>query len=304
MFTTPILLLVFNRPQETQNVFNQIKKIKPQQLFIAADGPRKNKIGEDKLCKEVKEIFNDIDWDCKVTTSYNDANLGCKLAVSNSIKWFFKQVEYGIVLEDDCLPDLSFFKYCEELLIKYKDDQRIGIITGRNEDFIFKDSRSYDFSTAGSIWGWGSWRRVIDLYEVNNKSLLNNFKLNIYQATVDNFEKNRLYHQLKWTLDDQLNTWDYQLHAILKLNSMLYIIPQKNLIKNIGFNTQATHTTSLNDKRANSKLESLMFPLKHPEYLFPNRKLSREMVRADSNNYFLFLFLIFNSWLKKRINAF
>ena len=300
MFTTPILLLVFNRPQETQNVFNQIKKIKPQQLFIAADGPRKNKIGEDKLCNQVKQIFKEIDWECKVTTLYNNDNLGCKLAVSSAIKWFFQQVDYGIVLEDDCLPDLSFFEYCEELLIKYKEDQRIGIITGRNENFVFKDSRSYDFSTAGSIWGWASWKRVMDLYDVNNVDLLSDFKYNIYQATLDNFEKRRLYHQLKWTLNGQLNTWDYQFHSMLKLNSFQYIIPAKNLIKNIGFTNQATHTTSLNDKRANASLVSLAFPLQHPKYIFPNRHLSKQMVRADSNNYFLFLFLIFRFWLKRK----
>lgn len=300
MFSTPILLLVFNRPQETEIVFNQVKKIKPKYLYIAADGPRSNKPGEEYLCNQVKNIFNQIDWDCEVTTLFNEKNLGCKLAVSNAIKWFFQHVEYGIVLEDDCLPDLSFFKYCEELLIKYKEDQRIGIITGRNENYVFKDNRSYDFSTAGSIWGWASWSRILNYYDVNNKELLSDFNHNIFHATLDNFERKRLYHQLKWTFDGNLNTWDYQFHSMLKLNSFLYIIPAKNLIKNIGFSDQATHTTSLNDKRANANLECLDFPLEHPKYIFPNRYLSKAMVRADSNNYFLFIYLIFRFWYKKK----
>jgi hypothetical protein len=300
MFQTPILLIVFNRPSETKIVFDQIKKIQPKKLYISADGPRRNISGEDEICKQVKFIFNQIDWDCEIMTLYNQDNLGCKIAVSRAIKWFFQNEEFGIVLEDDCVPDLSFFRFCEELLLKYRYDERIGIITGRNENFKFKKQLSYDYSTSGSIWGWASWSRVLDHYSVNDSNILDNFKGNIYEATVDRFERFRLYHQLKWTFCGFIDTWDYQLHGFLKLNSFLYIVPSENLIQNIGFNNQATHTTSVNDNRANMKLNQLSFPLNHPQFLFPNRNLSRKMVRADSNNKFLFLFLVIKFWFKNK----
>lgn len=302
IFETPILLIVFNRPKETYVVFDQICKIKPKYLYIASDGPR---IGHktDKLkCDEVKSIFEKIDWDCEIKTFYNEKNIGCKLAVSGAIKWFFNNVDCGIVLEDDCVPDLSFFKYCEELLLKYKDDTRIGIITGRNENSSSKLETSYNFSTAGSIWGWASWKRVISKYEVDDKSLLENFKENIYNATLDKFERKRLFYQLKWVFENHLNTWDYQFHSMLKLNSMLYIVPSYNLIKNIGFNSQATHTTSLKDRRMNVSLKQIQFPLIHPRYILPNRRISKSMVRADSNSFILFSLLILNNWIKKKLN--
>ncbi len=301
MFNTPILLIVFNRPNETNVVFEQIRKIKPKHLYIAADGPRINHEPDSLNCNEVKSIFEKVDWDCEIKTFYNELNLGCKIAVSGAIKWFFNNVEFGIVLEDDCVPDLSFFKFCEELLVKYKDDTRIGIITGRNENSNFTFETSYNFATAGSIWGWASWNRVISQYNVDDQLLLENFEENIYNATLDKFERKRLFHQLKWVFEDHLNTWDYQFHSMLKLNSMLYIVPSYNLIKNIGFNSQATHTTSLKDKRLNVGLNQIQFPLLHPRYILPNRMLSKSMVRADSNSYILFLFLILNNWVKKNI---
>lgn len=303
MFNTPILLIVFNRPKETNVVFEQIRKLKPKHLYIAADGPRINHETDIINCEQVKSIFVNIDWDCEIKTFYNELNLGCKIAVSGAIKWFFNNVEFGIVLEDDCVPDLSFFKFCEELLVKYKDDTRIGIITGRNENSNHLFETSYNFATAGSIWGWASWKRVISQYNVDDKLILENFQENIYDATLDKFERKRLFHQLKWVFEDHLNTWDYQFHSMLKLNSMLYIVPSYNLIKNIGFNSQATHTTSLKDKRLNVSLNQIQFPLLHPRYILPNRMLSKSMVRADSNSYILFSFLILNNWLKKMLNV-
>lgn len=302
IFETPILLIVFNRPKETYAVFDQICKIKPKYLYIASDGPRKDHKTDKLKCDEVKSIFEKIDWDCEIKTFYNEKNIGCKLAVSGAIKWFFNNVDCGIVLEDDCVPDLSFFKYCEELLFKYKDDTRIGIITGRNENSSSKLETSYNFSTAGSIWGWASWKRVISQYDVDDKSILENFKENIYNATLDKFERKRLFYQLKWVFENHLNTWDYQFHSMLKLNSMLYIVPSYNLIKNIGFNSQATHTTSLKDKRMNVSSKQIQFPLNHPRYILPNRMISKSMVRADSNSFILFSLLILNNWIKKKLN--
>lgn len=299
MFQIPILFIVFNRPVETSVVFNKIRDVKPKILYVAADGPRND--NDSVLCSDVKNIFENIDWDCSLKILYNENNLGCKVAVSNAIKWFFNNEDFGIVLEDDCVPDLSFFQFCQEMLLKYKDDTRIGIITGRNEMPSNSFKFSYNFTTAGSIWGWASWKRVISQYKVDDNSLLMNFKENIFNATLDKFEQRRLYYQLKWAFDGDLNTWDYQLHSLLKLNSMFYIVPSCNLIKNIGFNSNATHTTSLNDNRSQVSCNQIKFPLEHPKFVFPNRNLSRSMVRADSNSSILFSFIILKNWFKKYI---
>jgi hypothetical protein len=153
MFETPILFLVFNREDATQQVFETIRRQKPKHLFVAADGARKNKPGEADVCLRVKDIATQIDWDCELKTLFREENLGCQTAVSTAITWFFEQVEQGIILEDDCLPDPSFFPYCEELLHKYKDDARIGHISGNCflPDLVDKNY-SYNFSCVSHIW--------------------------------------------------------------------------------------------------------------------------------------------------------
>ena len=146
MFNTPILFLIFNRPDTTIEVFNRIKKIQPKYLFVAADGPRQDKIGEKEMCEATRAIIEQIDWDCEVKTLFRESNLGCGKAVSEAISWFFVHNEMGIILEDDCLPDLSFFSFCENLLEKYKDDSRISTICASNYQLQNNTSNSYYFS--------------------------------------------------------------------------------------------------------------------------------------------------------------
>ena len=154
MLNTPILFLVFNRPDTTQRVFAQIRKIQPKQLFIAADGARKGKEGEQERVAQVRKlILEGIDWDCEVKTLFRDENLGCGKAVSEGITWFFKNVEQGIILEDDTLPDLSFFPFCEELLERYKDDERVAMISGYCKFGKYKSPYSYS-STNGMSDVW------------------------------------------------------------------------------------------------------------------------------------------------------
>ncbi|MFH1427813.1 MAG: nucleotide-diphospho-sugar transferase, partial [Patescibacteria group bacterium] len=171
-FNTPILFLIFNRPETTQRVFDKIKIIKPRHLFVAADGPREGK-NESEKCQAVRDIIKQIDWDCKVNTLFRDKNLGCKLAVSSAIDWFFDNVEEGIILEDDCLPDPSFFKFCQELLVKYREDSNVMCISGDNfNPNLYNGSDSYFFSKVASIWGWASWRRAWKYYDIEMKSFL------------------------------------------------------------------------------------------------------------------------------------
>lgn len=173
-FTTPILFLIFNRPETTERVFQQIRKIQPRQLFVSADGPRPTKIGEQETCEQVQKIIQKIDWKCDLKTNYSEKNLGCRVAVSSGINWFFNHVYEGIILEDDCVPDISFFHFCETMLEYYRNDERIMHIGGFNyQDGIIRGSGSYYFSQLSHIWGWATWKRAWDKYDVNVSTYLN-----------------------------------------------------------------------------------------------------------------------------------
>ena len=275
MYNTPILLIVFSRPNTTKEVFECIRQIQPTRLYIAADAPRKDRPDEIKRCEETRCIVSKVDWPCEVHTLFRDTNLGCKVAVSTAISWFFECEEYGVILEDDCLPDLSFFPFCEELLLKYKDDERIGHIGGNN--FLRNDVKSeysYDFCSVSHIWGWASWRRVWKDYDVNfpywnevrddkykRKGLFRNLKEEIYFSTFlsDVLGGNR-----------GINTWDTQYFFMHRLQNRLSIYPMVNLVTNIGLHSiEATHTTARNDDLFVLS-EEMKFPLKHPVYIKAN----------------------------------
>jgi hypothetical protein len=236
-----ILFLVFNRVDTTSKVFEAIRNAAPKKLYVAADGPRN--VGEYQKCKTVREIATDIDWDCELKTLFREDNLGCKDAVSGAINWFFDQEELGIILEDDCLPSSSFFGFCSALLHKYKDDNRIGHIGGSNfQDGIQRGDSSYYFSRLTHVWGWAGWRRAWNKYDVN-MSTFPYFKAHDLQNLPGHAPfKEVWYKNLKSTYDGEINTWDYQVSYFNIINNYLSIIPNKNLISNIGFGEGATHT--------------------------------------------------------------
>ncbi|MDR1120646.1 MAG: hypothetical protein LBM08_06975 [Dysgonamonadaceae bacterium] len=279
MFTTPILFLVFNREDTTGKVFDAIRQQQPKYLFVAADGPRQNKPGEAEKCRRVRDIIRQIDWDCELKTLFRDENLGCKTAVSSAITWFFEHVEQGIILEDDCLPDPSFFPYCEELLIRYKDDDRIGHISGNCFlPGLIENGLSYDFCSIAHIWGWATWRRVWKNYDVKfpywtetetnknkRKSLFKSFREEIYFSS---FIPDALKER------NNIHTWDVQYLYMLRIQNQLSIYPAVNLVTNIGLNTEdATHTMSKKTTKSCVDAQAIPFPLQHPQYILPNRKI-------------------------------
>ena len=274
MFETPILFLIFNREDTTRQVFEAIRHQKPKYLFVAADGARKHKQGEAEKCRQVRDIIKP-DWDCELKTLFRDENLGCKLAVSSAITWFFENVEQGIILEDDCLPDPSFFPFCEELLNKYKDDARIGHIGGNNFlQGIINDASSYDFCSYAHIWGWATWRRAWKNYDVN-------FPFWNEQKDKRSFifcnKRDKIYFSsfISDTLANRngINTWDTQWLFTLRLQSQLSIYPAANLVANIGLgNPNATHITKKKEKQS-VPVSCAYFPLKHPKQILRNKKL-------------------------------
>lgn len=264
-FKTPILFIVFNRLETTQKVFNVIKRIKPDFFYIVADGPRLNRSEDLTQCLEVKNyIIDNIDWDCEVKTLFREENLGCGYAPYTAITWFFSHVDEGIILEDDCLPDISFFPYCEELLEKFRDDN-IAIISGCNFSHD-KNQDSYLFSAIPYTWGWATWKKNWLQYDYEIKKW-GSINKNEYLKYLFNDIEFRLFW--KKIFDDIYKTppndiWDYQFFFSCFLQRQLSVVPSSNLVSNIGHGAHATHTFDIDSKQANVATDSLIFPLKHP----------------------------------------
>lgn len=270
----PVLFLVFNRPDTTARVFEAIRAARPRQLFVAADGPRAGRECEAERCRQVRAIATAVDWPCEVRTLFRPDNLGCKRAVSSAIDWFFEQVSEGIVIEDDCLPDPSFFAYCSELLARYREDPRVMSISGDN--FIsghWRPAESYYFSVFTHIWGWASWRRAWAHYDVGMSDWPSQRDAGLLQRVFPDSRRS----QAHWTtvMDrvsrGEIDTWDYQwVYATWKQGGVS-CLPAVNLISNIGFGANATHTHDAEAKLADLSRDSLTLPLRHPTAVAANQ---------------------------------
>lgn len=276
-YYTPVLFIVFNRPDTTELVFEQIRRIKPAHLYIAADGARENRLDDRVKCKDVREIVSKVDWPCEVKTLYREKNMGCKMAVSSAISWFFENVESGIILEDDCLPDQTFFPFCSELLEKYKDETKVGMISGDNfQRGHIRGRSSYYFSYFSHIWGWASWRRAWKLYDMEMsdwpKLKDENWLSQKYNYGITAKYISKSYDDVYTKVND---TWDYQWHYTLLKNNMLTIIPNTNLIKNIGVGVDATHGTAKKTLNTYLHTSPIAFPLKHPKNILHDAAADR-----------------------------
>lgn len=274
---TAVAFLIFNRPNATEKVFQAIRQSQPPILLLVADGPRKDKVGEAEKCAATRAIIDKVDWQCKVITNFADENLGCKLRVSSGLNWVFEQVEEAIILEDDCLPDPTFFRFCEELLERYKDDKRIMAISGNNLQFgLRRNNDSYYFSRYFHCWGWASWRRAWQHYDVEMKlwpSIRDSGWLkDLLQDTYAEKYWTKLFQS---TYQGCINTWDYQWVFTCWIQNGLIISPNVNLVSNIGFGKEATHTQDTNNILANMRINSLIFPLKHPISFIRNNQADK-----------------------------
>ena len=276
-FKTPILFLVFNRPDTTELVWQEIKKQKPTKLFIAADGPRKGNQKDKQRCKQVKEVVKQIDWECEVKRLYRKKNLGCKTAISSAINWFFDNVKKGIILEDDCLPDPSFFKFTEALLKKYKNNKKILHISGNNFHPHSKDKNDYYFSKYPHIWGWGTWRRAWKKYKVEINSWPKFKKSNHFKKYFSNYSEKIYWHGIfDLVYQNKIDTWDYQWLYCCWQHDGLSITPKYNLVRNIGFGKQATHTKNDESVVANFPTNSIRTPFSHPKHCNFNKSYDLE----------------------------
>lgn len=293
--SVPVLFLIFNRPSTTRVVFDVLRRARPHKLYIAADGPRKGKAGEKEKCDEARAIATAVDWPCDVKTLFREENEGCGRGVSNGINWFFSNEPEGIILEDDCVPDLTFFPYCAELLERYRHDHRIMEISGNTiwpEEFC-QTTFSYSFSCHNGIWGWASWRRAWNLYDYEMKKYpkikaqgyLNNKFNSIFEQDYFQFvfERTHLFPHI---------TWDYQWEFAKRINSGATIVPNKNMVVNIGFGSEATSTTNTNNPASDLGSAPMNFPLDHPPFLMVDNEADKQA------------FINFHTSLSSRIKTF
>lgn len=292
-FDTPVLFILFNRPKHARLVLERIRLVRPAQLFIAIDGPR---VGINKDIEGVQQclqLLNEIDWPCKVVKLVREHNLGCKVAVSQAIDWFFDQVEQGIILEDDCLPDITFFDYCQTLLKKYVDEDKVMHIGGCN---LYKGLKwgtdSYFFTNIPHIWGWATWRRAWKKYDVSLQEYPAFEQSGNLKSITSNAGSQRFW---KRSFDDvytgNIDTWDYQwVFTIWRYNGFC-ITPNQNLISNIGFDQTATHTTTDSEM---SKIP--IVPMDVRSMKFPDKaELNQEAIDFAMGHFFQF-----PTWLTRK----
>jgi hypothetical protein len=262
---TPVAFLIFNRPDTTRLVFEAIRAVRPRQLLVVADGPRPGREGEDERCLAARAVLDAVDWDCRVSTNYAAENMGCMRRVSSGLDWVFQQVDEAIILEDDCLPHPSFFPFCGELLERYRDNTLIAQISGANFQFKRKKQPySYYFSRYNHIWGWASWRRA---WEQNDNDMTDwpEFRDNSFLDGRLSGRKEVSY----WTevfdkvYSSEIDTWDCRWTFSCWKHDLLTVIPSVNLISNIGFGPNATHTPVPN-RYAAMEVEAIEVPLRHP----------------------------------------
>ena len=281
MKKAPVALFIFNRPENVMKVMESIRAYAPDHLLIIADGPRPDKENEKELCENTRNAALNINWDCKVQTLFSDVNLGCKQRIVSGLDWVFGKFEEAIILEDDCVPDESFFPYVSELLNRFRHDEQIGMISGNN--YLFGKltfDESYYFSRYPHIWGWATWRRAWKKYDAEMnywRSLTTDEKVNWLKSRFETSgEQKHWFYSFQRVAEFHLDTWDFQWVFAMFNNQMLSIAPKENLIANIGIDSNATHTKkpTLESSAPRGRLE---FPLVHDGLI-----QSRKGMLADS----------------------
>ena len=280
---TPVVLILFNRPDRTAKVFAAIKAVRPARLFLIADGPRAHAATDRENCAAARAVVDAIDWPCDVVRRFADDNLGLRRNVSEGLDWVFGQTERAIILEDDCLPDPTFFPFCDELLEHYAQQENVAAISGTNLDPTATappNEESYYFSRFCHIWGWATWRRAWRLCDhsmrewpsLNHTSWLSEIT---ETKTAENFWR-RHFDDSFAHRPDGLDTWDVPWLFSCWRHHMWSIVPRTNLVTNLGFGAGAAHTKSTT-RAANVPVMPMQFPLRHPQQIVPDRAADRHI---------------------------
>lgn len=277
---TPVVLLIFNRPDTTSVVVNAIRRANPSQLFVIADGPRPARDDDARRCEEARNVVDHLAWNCDVRRDYADTNLGCKARVSSGLDWVFGQVERAIILEDDCLPHPTFFPYCDELIERYEHDERMSAISGNN--LLFGRSRStasYYFSLYPHSWGWATWRRAWAYYDGELRRWPELREGNwLHDILADPYAEDYWRSIFDRARDGRFDSWAYPWLLSCWAQGGLGICPRVNLVSHIGGRADATHVRSAGPVE-NLPVEPIQTPLVHPELVIPDRDAARFTAR-------------------------
>lgn len=285
-----VALVVYNRPALTARVFAEIRRARPERLFVIADGARSDRQSDNARVADTRKVVEVVDWPCEVHRNYSDTNLGCGRRLPTGLDWVFSNVDDAVILEDDCLPHHDFFPFCQELLGRYREDERIGYISGNNWTRWRMETRySYHVSKVGGTWGWATWRRSWEMYDDDAKAWPQ------CKATREHF---RLLRNRRWArafeagmeeaVQVNSDTWDFKWAFAFILSPMLAVNPAVNLVSNVGFGNDGTHTSGIAIPENMAKTAGLTFPLRHPrivrEYAF-ERATIRGVLPAECLNY-------------------
>lgn len=284
-----VLMLFFNRPEFLQKVFDEVRKARPSKLFLYQDGPRHERDIEGIM--DCRKVVEDIDWECEVHTLYQEKNYGCDPSEYLSQKWAFSMADKCIVLEDDDVPSQSFFPFCKEMLDKYEFDERITMISGFNTDEITTDvPYDYFFTSAFSIWGWASWKRVVDKWDAKYTFLGDEYNM---QQLRNLIKQRKLRSDFITMCQDHRSSgkefYESIFWASMLFNSGLAIMPTKNLINNMGMTENSTHFSSSLQatpkalrKIFTMQRHELDFPLKHPKYIIENVSYKERLYKTQA----------------------
>lgn len=287
MLNTPLLFIIFNRPKTTNQVFEVIRRVRPLKLYIAADAPRPGNLNDQKNCHETRLITEKIDWTCDVKRLYREKNLGCGIAVSEAIHWFFSHESEGIILEDDCLPHPDFFSFASLMLDRFRSNKKIISINGSNLGYELLTNNNYTFSRFMNMWGWATWNdRVnkIDYTMAEWKNIKHKTFWVYWHAKQGIFDVDINWYRL-WrgkfskVAEDPRFTWDWQWIFFQLKNNKYSVVPARNLVTNIGFDEDATHTIASDNPSANLPLERLPQPWKHPITLRYDRIYEEKFIK-------------------------
>lgn len=272
LFNVPIALIFFTRPKTFAKVFEQVKKVRPKQLFLIQDGARANSPDDLEKIEACRKIAEDIDWECEVYKNYSEVNLGCGVRPSSGISWVFEHVDRAIILEDDCVPCESFFPYCEEMLEKYKDDERVAYVSGLNHFGEWDcGDYSYFFAKTGAIAAWATWKRAWQRYDFRVNAIKDEYLKRIikYQITDKNAAKIRFNNWVKVSQkmeeDTSLSYWDMQWGLVKYSQNQLVIVPKYNQICNIGVGSDSSHAQGMNDVKFVKYKNFVFIPTKNLE---------------------------------------
>jgi hypothetical protein len=286
-----VLCIFFTRPDHFGKVFEQIKKAKPSKLFLYQDGPRAGREDDIKAIEECRRIAEDIDWDCQVYKFYQPSNVGCDPSEYIALKWMFEHVDKGIILEDDDVPAVSFFRFCKELLDKYENDTRIFRITGLNHMGKYHDEYAdYIFSERSSIWGWATWKRCIDMLDTEYTFLDNEYTKSQMKQQVAAFEEK--VRTCQWHKSTGKAYYESIVWNTVFTNHMMDIVPTKNMISNIGIGANGTHGASSTKALPKGirnvffrETYELDFPIRHPQHVVADVDYAKKVCRILGEGY-------------------